>query len=1387
MFGKRLGKPAGLAAGRLGFETLESRVVMSATSLTSDPLESSTAVIAAPASPAPTLSASAPVTSAAILSTEEWVHSLAFWQFNLLLPDQVPYLTAAQIATIPNSSYFGQISAAARGNFNVPQVQALNTGEIGIGLLTPQQASWLTAPQIQSLKYFDFHRLNAAQIPSLTPAQIATIPHSGYLSSWSADARAALTASQVQSLNISTISIDNLTNQQIGWLTTQQVQKTRFYEFSLLQPAQIPALTAAQIKSIPHSGYLAGWSAVARSYLTSSQVQLLDTAVFEIRYLNSTQISWLTTAQVQSVRFYEFNLLMPSQIPSLTSAQILAIPHGGYLTSWSAASRAALTASQVQLLDMDVFRANLLTPQQVSLFTTAQVQDLRFYELHLLQPSQIPALTAAQIKSIPHSGYLAGWSAAARAALTSSQVQLLDMAAFEIRFLNSTQISWLTAAQIQGVRFYEFNLLLPSQIPLLTSAQILAIPHGGYLSSWSAASRAALTVSQVQLLDMDDFRADLLTGQQVGWLTAVQVRKLRFYEFNLLQPAQIPLLTVAQIASIPHSGYVSGWSVAARAALTVSQVQALNIATFEIRYLTDAQVSWLSTAQVRNLRYNEFTRLLPSQIPLLTNVQLSTIPNGAFLYTLPGPLQAALTRDQILGLSIDVWNEYTRQVIDAPSNYHPAEHMVIGPDGLPTDPHMDAEASRLFALVPLQGATHTTIASGNWSDPSIWRNGAVPGANAKVVIAAGISVRFDAFMSTAIDTLRIDGTLSFAVDTNTQLKADTVVVYTTGKLYVGTEANPIRDAFTAKILIADRGPINTVWDPYLLSRGVISRGEVRMYGKTVTPYVSLAVDPRVGDTTLSLSQVPMNWKVGDKIVLTGTDAVVNGFQSEERIIRGISGSTVIVDALRFNHDAVDGYGASVHVANLSRNVVLEAEDPSVIAERPHMMFLQNPNVVLQNIGVYGFGRTDKSVAVTDPVVVNGVLQPGTGANPRARYAIHFHHTGVDPDYSAANVRGSVVVGSPGWGYVNHNSNVNFDNNVAYGAYGASFATENGNEIGRMWRNLSINAEGSREDFEVRMANHDFGIQGNGFWLQGPGVEVVQNISAGSRGVGFVIYDASKVVLFDAVNLENPDLAGGQEAVPVGSVPIKNFYGNVAYTAPVALQVWRHMFGMTDGEGVIDSFFSWNTKGGIDIRYSSHLRIRNATLVGNLTDFTGVGIGTITTHDVVFENVRIEGFDSGIIVPTRRSAEIIGGYFRVVRGLVIEKGHDDIRAVSIISPEFASLTTQQLSGRIQHDIYMSALKNFANVTTGQIEYFTEDRINYTTKVGNTVRLFYAEQQPGFVPFLSSAAQGYVPSQYLNLTNQQLMNTFGLAISNRLVAGGAPTNLKIRGFAESALID
>src|SRR5262249_14835894 len=126
-------------------------------------------------------------------------------------------------------------------------------------------------------------------------------------------------------------------------------------------------------------------------------------------------------------------------------------------------------------------------------------------------------------------------------------------------------------------------------------------------------------------------------------------------------------------------------------------------------------------------------------------------------------------------------------------------------------------------------------------------------------------------------------------------------------------------------------------------------------------------------------------------------------------------------------------------------------------------------------------------AAGNPVVVNGVTQlqiARTGLNPRGRYAVHFHRTG---DTQASSISDSAVLASPGWGYVNHSSDVDMSDNVAFNVVGASFVTEAGDEVGSFNHNLAMHGQGSGQGIDSRQQFQDFGHQGDGFWLQGGNV------------------------------------------------------------------------------------------------------------------------------------------------------------------------------------------------------------------------------------------------------------------------------------------------------------
>jgi len=255
-------------------------------------------------------------------------------------------------------------------------------------------------------------------------------------------------------------------------------------------------------------------------------------------------------------------------------------------------------------------------------------------------------------------------------------------------------------------------------------------------------------------------------------------------------------------------------------------------------------------------------------------------------------------------------------------------------------------------------------------------------------------------------------------------------------------------------------------------------------------------------------------------------------------------------------------------------------------------------------------------------------------------------------------------------------------------------------------------------------------------------------------------------LFDAANLDNPTLAGGQNAVPVGSVPLKRFFNNVAYASRTGLEIWHHMQVMNEGYGIIESFLSWNTTMmGIDVHYSGQLKIRNARLFGDVRGYmANVGVETnFLTQGISIEDSVIVGFEVGVRAPVRRTTSIQRGYVSAVTGIDVGKGEATDRSVIINGTIFNSLSTAALQGRTQRNIYLHAPYDFAPRPARRIEsLYSEDVITYLPRAGGRYRLYYDEQSPSFVPFTMVNANGYVPSSYLGLTNQQLQTQLGVVL-------------------------
>lgn len=517
----------------------------------------------------------------------------------------------------------------------------------------------------------------------------------------------------------------------------------------------------------------------------------------------------------------------------------------------------------------------------------------------------------------------------------------------------------------------------------------------------------------------------------------------------------------------------------------------------------------------------------------------------------------------------------------------------------------------------------------------------------------------------------------------------------------------------------------------------------KVYDETVTTTTTKTVN---GVTTTTSTTSPMkgaafidvntadinNWKVGDRLVVAGTDPYAvsssTGKSSDEegmikeiadlgggrsRIFFRLSVTTGVDpknplkptvetrNQLQLNHlvpvDPATGLpmaGLGVQVANVSRNVIIQSENPYQVMARGHVMFMHTTDVMACGVGFYGLGRSDKRTVVDDPQFYTqalidaqkatgtladpnaqpGSLIPGTGLNRRARYAVHFHRAGVDEtdpnspvimSDTPAEICNSAVVDSPGWGFVNHSSYVNMDNNVAFNVVGASFVSEAGNELGRFTGNLAIKGVGANtgEGIESRKFKQDFGFQGDGFWFQGPGVDVRDNVAVSQKHDGFVYFTVgleqsytfvkrdsagnaldsagkattdpamfvyvtqTKPAVFNTSMFKNvgtddtaaPDtsaysggkytaaviaaLGGDNKTVPIGNVPILRFLNNTAYASGTGFETWFHQLNNNASmmpDSTIEGFTSFNQRGSAMFDpYTNNATVKNANLYGGV--------------------------------------------------------------------------------------------------------------------------------------------------------------------------------------------
>ncbi|MDH3606715.1 MAG: G8 domain-containing protein [Acidimicrobiia bacterium] len=362
-----------------------------------------------------------------------------------------------------------------------------------------------------------------------------------------------------------------------------------------------------------------------------------------------------------------------------------------------------------------------------------------------------------------------------------------------------------------------------------------------------------------------------------------------------------------------------------------------------------------------------------------------------------------------------------------------------------------------------------------WSDPATW-GGQVPVAGEVVTIPAGTSVLLDV-SPPALGGLRINGTLAFD---RKNLNLTTEWLMVAGYLQIGTAGEPFTQ--TATITLTGAAGSNPM-GMGARALGVMSGGAVDLHGSDEVSWTSLAATAPIGATSVTLQQ-PVSWKPGERIVIASTDFDYE--QAEERTITAVNGPTVsFAEPLEHPHwgqlmwpggHLVD---ERAEVGHLSRSILIQGATDGV-ADRfgGHMMAMPNSTARISHVEFFHMGQ----------------------AGELARYPFHWHEAG---NRAGSYLRGASIHHSFSRCVTVHGTdNVYVEDVVAYKTFGHCFFLEDGAEQGNVFdHNLGLVTHRPDESDALLPSDVDYPGPGT-FWITNPNNTFINNVAAGSRGIGF---------------------------------------------------------------------------------------------------------------------------------------------------------------------------------------------------------------------------------------------------------------------------------------------
>ncbi len=329
---------------------------------------------------------------------------------------------------------------------------------------------------------------------------------------------------------------------------------------------------------------------------------------------------------------------------------------------------------------------------------------------------------------------------------------------------------------------------------------------------------------------------------------------------------------------------------------------------------------------------------------------------------------------------------------------------------------------------PKQANHPTTIKSGNWSDPTVWDGGHVPGPNDKAIIANNI--KYDEATTTVAGVyINTGANLTFDPAKSATLQSSANVIVE-GVLHMHPGSPAIKQTLRfvnvneSKYVGGGMVPLDTdvgLW--------VMDNGQLDLVGSAKTGWTRASGSIAKGATSVTLNPAPVGWQPGDTITIAPSeaptigDASWNGF--DEANLTGVKTNTVsFTTATARPHPMVNNTWTA-EVADLTRNVMIEG----TTSGRAHIFVRSNRPQTVNYVAIRYMGPRQ---------VTPGAK--GLDAAPHSvlgRYGLHFHMSGDGT--RGSTVTGTVVRDAGAHAFVPHSSNgITFTDTVSYNTYDEAY-------------------------------------------------------------------------------------------------------------------------------------------------------------------------------------------------------------------------------------------------------------------------------------------------------------------------------------------------------------